>query len=422
VNVRRTRHSTCFAVGCLRSHEGSLAVRAPQNTIERDTLEILLNMWRRKLRTALTIFGIAIGIFAFTVMGSMAEKINLLIGGALDFYGTAINVQASGDVGFGGAFDADVADELREFPGVERVEASVSILLRSPEEGGGFSFGPPNIVTGVEIDQAYLDRFEEQGLRVAQGRNLEPGDSGAVVVGSDVAQEFDVRPGDTLLIRAEPFTVKGVLERSLQFTDKLSFVFIDDTRRLLARDLPLLTTDNIVTSAQVFAAPGVDPDELALDISEAFTGLSATPPSEFRRQFESGTVIFNLIIFGVALIAVVVGGLSVINTMIMSVTERTREIGIKRAVGAKTRHVLLEYLGESALIGLFGGLIGFGVGWAVTLIINAQTESTGTLLFTMTWRLAVGALAFAVILGMVAGLYPAFRAARMNPVTALRTQ
>jgi putative ABC transport system permease protein len=379
-------------------------------------------MWRRKLRTALTIFGIVIGIFAFTVMGSMAEKINMLIGGALDFYGTAINVQASGGAGFGGAFDAEIVDELRQFPGVERVEASVSILLRSAEEGGGFSFGPPNIVSGIEIDQAFFDRFKQQGLRIAQGGNLAAGDTGVVVLGSDVAQEFNVAPGDTLPIRGEPFVVKGVLERSLQFTDKISFVSIDDTRRLLARDLPLLTTDNIVTSAQVFAALGVDPDELAVQISDSFAGLAATPPTEFRRQFESGTVIFNLIIFGVGLIAVVVGGLSVINTMIMSVTERTREIGIKRAVGAKTRHILVEYLGEAALIGLFGGLIGFGVGWATTLIINSQTQSTGTLLFIMTWRLAVAAMGFAVILGMVAGLYPAFRAARMNPVTALRTQ
>lgn len=378
-------------------------------------------MWRRKLRTALTIFGIVIGIFAFTVMGSMAEKINLLIGGAVDFYGTAINVQGKGGGGFGGAFTTAVVERLRTFPGVAEVQPSVITLLRSSAEGGGFSFGPPNLLAGVEITDTYLRRFSEQGPAIAQGANLAPGDKGVVVVGSDIADEFDLSVGSTFRIRGEDFRVKGILQRSLQFADKITTCSIEDARRIFTKDLPLLITDDIVTSAQVYAAPGVDADALAVRISDEIPEVRAVPPSELKRQFQAGTVIFNLIVFGVALIAVIVGGLSVINTMIMSVSERTREIGIKRAVGAKTHHIILEYLGEASLIGLFGGLIGFGLGWATTLIINAQTQSSGTILFTMTWRLALGALLFSVGLGVVAGLYPAFRAARMDPVKALRT-
>jgi len=384
-------------------------------------MEALRNMWRRKLRTALTVFGIVIGIFAFTVMGSMAEKINLLISGAVGFYGSAINVQGKSGGGFGGAFTTDVVERLRVYPGVADVQPSVITLLRSPAEGGGFSFGPPNLLAGVEISDAYLQRFREQGLQIAQGANLAPGDRGVVVVGADIADEFDLSVAATFRIRGEDFTVKGILQRSLQFADKITTCPLEDARRIYTKDLPLLVTTDIVTSAQVYAASGVDADELAERITADIPEVRAVPPSELRRQFEAGTVIFNLIVFGVALIAVVVGGLSVINTMIMSVSERTREIGIKRAVGAKTTHIIAEYLGEASLIGLFGGVIGFGLGWITTLVINAQTRASGTILFTMTWRLALGALLFSVGLGVVAGLYPAFRAARMDPVKALRT-
>lgn len=378
-------------------------------------------MWRRKLRTALTVFGIVIGIFAFTVMGAMAEKINLLVGGALSFYGSAINVQGKGGTGFGGVFTYDAVEQMRALPGVEEVQPSVITLLRSASEGGGLSFGPPSFLAGVEITDRYLRRFKEQGLKVARGENLAPGDQGVVVVGADIADEYDLDVGSAFQIRGEQFRVKGILERSLQFADKIATCSIEDARRIFLKDLSIPVKADIVTSAQLFPEPGVDPDVLVDTINSQVEGVRAVSPTQLRRQFEASSVVFNLIVFGVALIAVIVGGLSVINTMIMSVSERTREIGIKRALGAKTRHIIAEYLGESALIGLFGGVIGFGLGWLTTVLINWQTASRGTILFTMTWRLALGAMVFAIGLGVVAGLYPAFRAARMDPVRALRT-
>jgi putative ABC transport system permease protein len=378
-------------------------------------------MWRRKLRTALTVFGIVIGIFAFTVMGSMAEKINKLIGGALAFYGNSITESARGGGGFGGGvMETATVDKLRTLTGVADVQPSVDLLLADPGEGS-FSFGPPNLITGAEVTPAYVARLHDNGIKVGLGSYLSPGDTGQIVVGSDIADQFRLKVGSTLTIRKEAFTVKGILERTLRFTDKIVTMSISDARRLLTKDYPLLKTGDVVTSAQVFAASGVDADALAAAINQQVPEARAYPPTELRKQFQAGTVIFNLIIFGVALIAVIVGGLSVINTMIMSVSERTREIGIKRAVGAKTHHIVLEYVQESAFIGLFGGVIGFGLGWILTIVINQATKDSGTVLFTMTPRLAIGALLFAVVLGTVAGLYPAFRAARMNPVKALRT-
>ena len=121
-----------------------------------------------------------------------------------------------------------------------------------------------------------------------------------------------------------------------------------------------------------------------------------------------------------ALISLVVGGLSVINTMAMSVAERTREIGIKRAIGASKSRIMREIVFEAGLIGLIGGIIGLVLGITVVLIANHLGRSSGTILFALTADRAIFAVVFSAILGMVAGLMPAWNAARLDPVQALR--
>jgi putative ABC transport system permease protein len=116
----------------------------------------------------------------------------------------------------------------------------------------------------------------------------------------------------------------------------------------------------------------------------------------------------------------VVGGLSVINTMLMAVTERVREIGLKKAVGARVGHILREYLLEAVVIGAIGGGIGLLLGWGLTSVINAATASSNLTLFLLSWRLVIVAILFSVGLGAAAGIIPALRASRMDPVQALR--
>ena len=142
--------------------------------------------------------------------------------------------------------------------------------------------------------------------------------------------------------------------------------------------------------------------------------------ADFEQQVGSTTSIFNAIIIGVAIISLVVGGLSVINTMAMSVAERTREIGIKRAIGGSRRRIVRELVAEAGLIGLIGGLIGLALGALVVFLANEAGRSSGTILFDLTPGTALFAVAFSTILGMVAGIVPAWNAARLDPVAALR--
>ena len=136
-------------------------------------------------------------------------------------------------------------------------------------------------------------------------------------------------------------------------------------------------------------------------------GVTASGPQAFIDQFKSMTKIFNSIIFGVALISLLVGGLSVVNTMTMSVLERTREIGIRKAIGASHRQIVGQFLGESAFIGFLGGATGLVLGWITAVGGERRSwSSSGTVLFLVTPRLAIGAVAFAIVLGVAAGSTP----------------
>jgi putative ABC transport system permease protein len=194
---------------------------------------------------------------------------------------------------------------------------------------------------------------------------------------------------------------------------------------LLKDSLPAAIRDRIdtatlVTGVTVYGNHGVNLDNLADTINNQVGGVKATKPSTIVKSFKSGGALFTAITTGAALLALIVGGLSVINTMLMAVTERVREIGLKKAVGAHTRHILREYLLEATLIGAIGGTIGLLLGWGITSLVNAATAASNLSLFLVSWRLVIIALVFSVGLGAIAGIIPALRASRMDPVRALR--
>jgi putative ABC transport system permease protein len=150
--------------------------------------------------------------------------------------------------------------------------------------------------------------------------------------------------------------------------------------------------------------------------------VKATKPSDIVTAFKSGGAIFTAITTAAALLALIIGGLSVVNTMFMAVAERVREIGLKKAVGATTLNIMGEFLIEATLIGVVGGLVGYGLGASITYVLNATTPPGQSTLFLVTPALTILAIGFATVLGALAGILPAWRAARLDPVTALRNE
>jgi putative ABC transport system permease protein len=170
----------------------------------------------------------------------------------------------------------------------------------------------------------------------------------------------------------------------------------------------------------VYPKPGQDVEALAGRIKAEVPGVSTMTGKDFDKQIGSATSILNSILVGIALISLLVGGLSVVNTMAMSIAERTREIGIKRAIGGGRGRIVREFVIEAGLIGFIGGVVGLCLGAVVVTLGNEAGRSSGTILFELTIGTALAAVAFSTLLGAIAGLVPAVHAARLDPVTALR--
>jgi len=395
-------------------------------------MEIIRNLTRRKLRNILTISGIVIGVLALVTMGSMAEKFNALLDGGVAYFGSNIQVTAAGASAFGGSsvLTVSTTNQIQQVSGVAAAFPDIQVQAK-PGSVQTVSFGLPDYIAAYDPRQ---NNYSAIKTTLAQGRDVAT--SGEVVLGSDIAHEFAKKAGDTIDLPIKPadagadfvnhsFTVVGVLAKTQTGPDTGAYINLTDAQMLLKDSLPIAIRDRIdtttlVTGITVYGNPGVNLDNLADSINSQVSGVKAVKPSTIVNSFKSGGAIFTAITTGAALLALIVGGLSVINTMLMAVTERVREIGLKKAVGARIAHIMREYLLEAILIGAIGGTIGILLGWGVTSLVNAATASSNLTLFLLSWRLVIVAILFSVGLGAAAGIIPAFRASRMDPVRALR--
>jgi putative ABC transport system permease protein len=398
-------------------------------------MEIIRNLTRRKLRNILTISGIVIGVLALVTMGSLAEKFNALLAGGATYFGSTVQVSddtsgAFGGFGGGGLLSIDKVQAIEAVGGVAAAFPQVSVSAK-PGSTNVVSFGVPDYISSTDPRARAYSTFKTS---IATGRDINPDATGEVVLGSDFASEFKKTVGDTIDLPVRPkdapadfvnhsFSIVGILAKTQTAPDTGAYVSLTDAQAMLKESLPLsvrgsIDTTKLVNGITAYGTSGTNLDNLADKINAEVPGVKATKPSTLVASFNSGGALFTAITTGAALLALVVGGLSVINTMLMAVTERVREIGLKKAVGARVSHILREYLAESVAIGLIGGIIGLTLGWALTTLLNLGNPDLG--LFLLTWRLVILALIFSIGLGAVAGIIPALRAARLDPVRALR--
>lgn len=380
---------------------------------------ILRNMWRRKARTFLTVFGIVVGIFALTVLGGLSARLTQQVNGAKSWYTNSISVVPSGGSLFGGAegkyLTLKTAREIQGVPGVKDAVVGIGLFVK---DSGQFSFGAPDLIIGLDLSRSE-DLLKQ--LNVDKGRSLEPDDSKKALVGSTLADKLNAEVGSKVNLRGEEFEVVGILQPTLSAPDTFAFVSYKDGLELFYKSNPFIKqTEPIAGTIYVTWGDGTDAEALAKDIESQVAGIRVISPAEAEKQISQFSLIFNAILFGIAFIALIVGGLSIINTMVMSVSERTREIGLKRAIGADTGTILGEYLLESAMIGLLGGLIGMGLGLLAIILLNRATQSNNVTVFTISWLVVIGPVIFATVLGTLAGIFPALRASRLKPVESLR--
>lgn len=398
-------------------------------------MEILRNITRRKLRSFLTIAGIVIGVLALTTMGSMSENFNALIDGGVKFYGSNIQVGPP-DGQSASIVPLSKIDEIKQIPGVAAAFPGYGFLAK-PGSLSVINFGPPDEIIATDPAE---NGWGTLRLTVANGHYL-TGTQAEVVLGETIAKEFNKKVGDSIDLPVKPadakpgfvnhsFTVVGILNKTRTAPDGFAYINLADGQMLLKDSLPVnlqnaIDVTQITENIDVYGKPGTpisELDKIADRINSQVTGVKATRPSDLVNAFKSGGFVFTAITTVAALLALIIGGLSVVNTMFMAVAERVREIGLKKAVGATTANVMWEFLAEAIVIGLIGGLIGYGLGALITIVANALTPPGQATLFLLDIQITVLAIGFATVLGAVAGVLPAWRAARLDPVTALRNE
>ncbi|HZV48987.1 MAG TPA: ABC transporter permease [Candidatus Dormibacteraeota bacterium] len=398
-------------------------------------LEVFRNLARRKVRSALTVSGIVIGIFAFTTMGALAEHFNSLLDLGVRYAGSAVAVGAPAGEQTS-LLPLAKAKEIARVPGVAAVYPTYTI--QADPGGGDIQMGPPELITA---EQPGASAYGAPRLPLAGGRDLAAGSRGEVVLGSAMATQLGKRPGDAVFLPIRPrgassdfasfrFTVVGVLAKTGNAVDDAAYVSASDARMVLRSTLPepLRAAVDVNTVAQGFAVYGQKGstlgqlDAIAARINRQVPGVQAQRPSQMVASFKSTGTTFTAVTTGAALLALIIGGLSVANTMIMAVGERVREIGLKKALGAHTGQVMREFVLEAMVIGAIGGVVGYLLGLGLTTLVDDLGGSQPLDVFLVTPRLTAVVLGFAVAMAGAAGVVPALRAARLDPVAALHNR
>jgi putative ABC transport system permease protein len=394
----------------------------------------LRNLNHRKLRSLLTLLGIIISITTIFVLITTSISLSTAVEEQFRLIGTdKFYVQPRGQIagpGSVGATELTIEDveTIERVSGVRAVSYMVigSAKIEFKDETRYLA------ITGMDADRSDLF-FESGSIEAEEGRIFgnSGGDSGKVLTGyyfkhRNVFSE-PVTVGDTLIINDREFDVKASLTAIGNAPDdKLIYMSIEDFRDLL--DIPERIDVVIVQTEQ-----GEDINEVAArvekkllsarDLKKENQDFSILTPEELLESIGNILNILTAFLLGVAGISLLVGGVGIANTMFTSVLERTKEIGIMKAIGSRNSDILLIFLIEAGLLGLIGGSIGilFGIG-INELIEFIAVEYLGTTLLKMIISpyLVIGCLAFAFLSGALSGLWPAWRATKVKPVEALR--
>jgi putative ABC transport system permease protein len=402
-------------------------------------VEALESLNSNKLRSGLTVLGIVIGVGAVIAMLAIGQGAQDSITGTISGIGTNLLFVFSGN-------QQNNVRNVRPLT-VQDVQAMGDPFLAPHIAEVAAMIQGSNILVAAGGEQTSTtlagitpEYFKVRNFKVVEGEEINQeqllGRASVAILGVEVADKlFDRHEGlvgETVRIENQPFRIIGILEKkggSIGGSqDDVVLIPMTTARTRIVRR----ATDRV----DVIMAQAVDSESVALATSEItniletrhrtaigqddFTALSQ---ADFLQTAATVTGVLTIFLGGIAAISLLVGGIGIMNIMLVSVTERTREIGLRKALGARKRDILVQFLAESSLLSLIGGLIGIFLGWLIAFIVG-QIAAANNTVFNPSISLGSVLLAtlFSTAIGLFFGIYPANRAATLQPVEALRSE
>jgi putative ABC transport system permease protein len=366
---------------------------------------IARDLFNRKARTVLTVLGLAVGIAAVMILTGIAwgfERSFLAIyetkGIDLVVVRAGISNQLSSNL------DQRIGEKVAKVDGVVEVAPSLMDTV---------SFEEKNLISVLANGWEGGSRLF-RGVRTLRGRTLEPGDRRVVMLGRVLELNLGKAVGDEVAIAGEPFRVVGIFESDSLFENGGLIVPLGELQRMMGREGQV--------TGFVVAARSSEPAEvarLARRIEQGVSGVAAVPARDYVQSDLQIRLTKNMA-WATTAVAVVLGSLGLLNTMVMAVFERTGEVGLLRALGWRRRRVLALILGEAVVLGLLGSLAGTAMAYGGVRALWLAPTARGFIDPNLPPSVVAIGLGMGLGLSLLGGLYPALRAAALDPTEALR--
>ncbi len=371
-------------------------------------------IFKNKMRSFLTMLGIIIGVMAVVILVSITQGAASGITASISDMGSRqITATITDDEV---SVSAESIESLSAYPSISSVAPVISTSKTVKKNGntGNYSI--------VGVTPSY---FDVQDIDIQRGRKIAESDNqwntNVCVIGTEVATDlfgtWDAVNG-TIIIGESIYKVVGVLEEQGS-----SLAGSEDSKILIPYSSASNMTGQTGVSSFYIKAVSDNTVNAAISSTEMFLlqttrdeeAYDVSNQSDVLDTMDDVTNTMSLLLAGIAAISLLVGGIGIMNIMLVSVTERTREIGIRKAVGAKRKHIMLQFLCEACILSVLGGLIGLALSFGCIEVYNVIAASA----IRINWSIGLAAIAFCAVIGVLFGGYPAAKASRLQPIDAL---